>query len=131
MRIFDLPAEPDLQAGPEFGLGPDHKFICKPTMPAGAMVNLFYAAQAADKTQRAAGVIGVIRTVLTDDDQDVFNDLVYGDKVHVPLETLMEVAQWLVEEYTARPSTPSSGSRGGRTRTPASSGGGSSAKASD
>ncbi|HLF99340.1 MAG TPA: hypothetical protein VI916_02640 [Acidimicrobiia bacterium] len=117
MRIFDLPAD-EPASGPEFGLGPDHKFICKPTMPAGAMVNLFYAAQAEDKTRQAAGFVGVIGSALEGDDFERFNDLIYGSDINIPLETLGEIARWLVEEYSKpRPSTPSSGSRGGSTRT--------------
>lgn len=128
MRIFELP-EPSTLPGPEFAIGED-KFQCRSTLAAGTITNLFYATQSSDVSLRATGLIRVIEAALDDESRDRFDTLIFSPDVNIPLGLLSEIATWLVEEYSGRPSRPSSGSQVGLKPTTATSEDGSSEKAS-
>lgn len=129
MRIFDLPDPPTLP-GPEFQLG-EEKFQCQPTLPAGSLNNLFTGVTNSDPGLKATALIRMIQSALDADGRIRFDALIYSTTSYVPLELLQDVAEWLAEEYTSRPSLPSSGSSAGSTPMPATPGDGSSATASD
>jgi hypothetical protein len=73
-----------------------------------------------------AGIVAYIEGCLPEADALAFRELVHDKDTIVPFESLMEIAEWLVEVFTGRPTTPSSSSPPGSTSTGAASEGGSS-----
>lgn len=113
----------------EFTVQPENgmevTFKCVPTMPAGVLIEL--GEQPDDTSNPLARVANFFRSVLIDSDVARFNELLTSKTYQVPFETLTDVMEWLIEEYTARPTMPPSSSEAGRSTT----GNGSTAPSSD
>lgn len=90
-------------------------FTCLPVIPVGAGLDL------ADAGHHPMGTVGYtqalhrfIRSALVDDDLDRFEKVLTSKTDPVGPNDLQELAEWLAEEYTARPTSPSTDSSGGR-----------------
>lgn len=104
---------------PTFSIaGRDFKCLANP--PAGVMTDLVISADGSPSAQ-TAGLVGFIKGCLSDAESDAFSLLIYDKDTIIPVETLMQIAEWLVTEYTDRPTTPSSSSQPGSTPTAATS----------
>lgn len=126
-REFNVVAQPE--TGPTFVvLG--HEFKCLPTPPAGILADIIISS-AEEIGKQTAAIINLICGCLPDPQEEEFRLLIYSKDTIVPVETLAEVAEWLLEEYSKpRPTTPSSGSPSGSASSPAMSEGGASSPAS-
>ncbi len=91
------------------------EFKCVAEPPGGAMADLFWTFQGNDTPLRAAGLVRFITACMSDADADVFDAVIRDKDTIVSWGTLGEIANWLIEEYTGRPTTPSSGSATGLT----------------
>lgn len=100
------------------------EFKCLPSPPGGTLADLFWAFQARDIPRRSAGLVQFLLGCLPDSEADAFELLIHDKTTRIPLTKLAEIANWLVETYTLRPTTPSSGSENGSLPTPATSEGG-------
>lgn len=112
---FSLSPEPTDDKQPE-----SHHFDCLPIPPGGAIADLFLAFQGSI-TVKTAGCVQFIMGCLTDEDAERFNEVIHDKKSVVRTDKLSEIAMWLVETYTLRPSMPSSGSANGSQQTRATS----------
>lgn len=120
-RSFDI--APTNSDPPTFSVV-GREFKCLPDPPAGVMTDLVISADGTPSTQ-TAGLIGFIKGCLPDSEAEAFDLLIYDKDTVVPIETLMQIAEWLVEQYAQRPTTPPSSSPSGFTPPAATSGGGS------
>lgn len=134
-REFLIPnasAEP-----PEFTIA-GQRFRALPEPPGGALSDFFWIFGESAEV-KAAGIVRFITACLPDrgieerrkggtvllGGAEEFDEVIHGKDTIVPLRTLQDVALWLVEEYSGRPQTPSSGSGSGSGETPATPGDGS------
>lgn len=122
MSHRDFPITPTQYDRPTFSLA-DEEFIALPDPPGGALADLFWAYQG-DVTAQAAGVVRFIEGCLPDDEADRFLKVIHDKETIVPLAVLSDIHGWLMEQYTDRPTTPSSGSGNGSTPMPATPGDG-------
>lgn len=104
-------------------------FVCLPTPPAGVLFDVITAADG-DVAAQANSTIGFLSGVLSDEDAARFVALIHSKDTVVPTDTLAEILQWVIEQYTERPTTPSSLSPVGPQPTPATSEDGSDSPAS-
>lgn len=100
-----------------------HEFKTLSDPPGGALADLFWAYQG-DMSAQAAGIVRFIEGCMSDEVADEFRLVVHDKDTIVPLAVLIDVCSWLVEEYTTRPTTPSSGLGIGSSPTPVSPEGG-------
>lgn len=125
-RSFEL--APSKHDPPTFSVA-GREFKCLPEPPAGVLTDLITSADGSAGMQ-AAGLIGFIGGCMSDADAEQFLLTIHDKDTVVPLDTLGEIAGWLAETYTSRPTTPSSSSQPGATATPATSGDGASSPTS-
>ncbi len=88
-------------------------FKCVAEPPGGALADLFWTFQGNDITLRAAGLVRFISGCLPDAEAEAFDLTIHDKDTIVPLGLLSDLSTWLIEEYTGRPTTPSSGSATG------------------
>jgi len=78
------------------------QFTCIPDVPGGVLSD--FIGDAGEGTFRAApAMVDLVKSILIDEDVPRFERLIRSKTVMVPLETLIEVVAWLVEQYTGRP----------------------------
>lgn len=85
----------------------DQTFVCLPQPPAGSLTDVIAMADGSAASQ-AAAVPTFFASILSDEDAERFNTLIHAKDRIVPLDMLVEILQWIVQEYTNRPTTPSS-----------------------
>lgn len=102
----------------------DREFKALADPPGGALGDLMYAFSHKEITVRTAGLIRFIEDCLPDETVEAFRLLIHDKDSIVPVHVLADIANWLVETYTGRPTMPSPGSPAGSTSTPATSGDG-------
>lgn len=116
-RAFDV--IPTTIDPPTFTLAGRH-FTALAEPPGGAMADYFWLFTERIEV-KAAGLVRFIKGCLPDDSAEDFEATIHDKQTIVPMRLLSEIAQWLVEEYAARPTTPSSGSADGSAATSATS----------
>jgi hypothetical protein len=80
-------------------------FNCKPAIQ-GSVLLEFVADADSDQGGRSAGALyGFFKKTLLTDDYTKFEEMVRSEDVIVDLSLLGDIAGWLVEEYTARPTS--------------------------
>lgn len=99
------------------------EFKALPEPPAGVLTD-FVATADGSVAAQLSGLVGFIAGCLPEADADAFVLLIHDKDTIVPLKTLSDIAQWLSEAYTGRPTTPLSSSQPGSTPTGATSEGG-------
>ncbi len=99
----------------DFGTGPSERseplsfklhgeeFECLPRMQGNTLLRMVADVSAEDNVKAAAFVGTFFQQVLTDDSYVRFDSLVNSKDKIVTVETLGEIAGWLVEQYTNRP----------------------------
>ncbi len=109
-KDFDLtPSEAD---PPTFTVA-GREFKCVPEPPGGALADLFWTFQGTETVLRAAGLVRFISACLPDAEAESFELVIHDKDTIIPIAVLHDIATWLIEEYTGRPTTPSSGSATG------------------
>lgn len=89
------------------------KFQCKPAVQ-GAVLLEFVAQADGDSGGAAAGAIyGFFESCMPADQYKAFMELLNDPDLIFDMEVIGEIAGWLVEQYTARPTQPSSSSAPG------------------
>ena len=97
-----------------FDLGGE-EFTCHPEVQGKLILDIIRAASdEKDPDQRgmmmAVGVLDFFEKVMDAPEYERFNKLMEDPKRIVPMDTLSEIMSWLIEEYTDRPTQPSSAS---------------------
>ncbi len=96
-----------------FDLGGE-EFSCYPEVQGKTILDIMRAASEGDEDTRgvmmAVSVLTFFEKVMPPEEYERFGKLMEDPKRIVPMETLSEIMSWLMEEYTDRPTEPSSGS---------------------
>lgn len=79
------------------------EFTCLPVIQGKVLMNLVTRSQSKDPVEAMAVVDEFFSKVLTDESLERFNNLLEDKTRIVTMETLADVVQWLIEEYSARP----------------------------
>lgn len=113
----------------------EQEFRALPEPPGGVLADYFWTF-GSDIEVKAAGLVRFIGGCLPDESTKdeatgvlyggarEFDDLIHSKDTIVPLRLLHDIVGWLMEEYTSRPTTPSSGSGSGSAGTSATPGDG-------
>ena len=94
----------------------EEEFRCLPDAPGTALVMLLGAIDGS-LALRAGAVISFLDAVLVPEDEARFRVLIQSKDRLIPVETLGEIMDWLVEAYANRPTPPPSGSPDGASGT--------------
>lgn len=78
-------------------------FQCKPALPGATLLKFIADADSGDGGRASDAIPRLFQHVMTETEYERFNTFVTRDDRIVSLETLTEVAAWLVEVYTERP----------------------------
>jgi hypothetical protein len=96
-----------------FDLGGE-EFSCYPEVQGKTILDIMRVASEGDEDTRgvmmAVSVLTFFEKVMPPEEYERFGKLMEDPKRIVPMETLSEIMSWLMEEYTDRPTEPSSGS---------------------
>jgi hypothetical protein len=98
------------------------EFVCRPAMSGASLLDFVRRADSEHGGMAAEAIVDFLHNSLDGDDADRFDALVKDPDRIVQVETLGDIAGWLVEQYTARPTkarsrSASGRSNGGRTST--------------
>lgn len=89
-------------------------YHCRPRLPAGVTLDVASIDAGVGTAQRVGEFFDA---ALLSDDAQLFAAALRDPETVVPMETLREIIQWLVERYTGRPTGPSSESGNGQSPT--------------
>jgi len=96
-----------------FDLGGE-EFFCYPEVQGKTILDIMrVAAEGDDETRGAAMAVSVLdffQKVMPPEEYERFEKLMKDPKRIVRMETLSDIMGWLIEEYTDRPTEPSSAS---------------------
>lgn len=89
------------------------RFDCNPEMAAGVIMNFAeFTGAGEDETVADRNIIRTVHELfdaaVVEDQHDSFWALINDRRAGIGVNTLIEVASWLAEQYTARPTGPSS-----------------------
>jgi hypothetical protein len=95
----------------DFDLGGEN-FVCYPEVQGKTILDIMRAAAEGDEDTRgvmmAVSVLDFFEKVMPPEEHERFSKLMEDPKRIVPMDTLSEIMSWLIEEYTDRPTQPSS-----------------------
>jgi hypothetical protein len=102
------------------------EFSCRQAMSGAALLDFVRRADSNSGGAAAEAIVEFLNTALEEDDAIRFDAMIKDPDQIVDVETLGEIAGWLVEQYTTRPTkarsrSASGRSNGGRTSTDTSS----------
>jgi len=80
----------------------DEEFECNPHIQ-GKTILEFASMSESDSSDAASAILDFFSKVMKSESHERFTALAEDPKRIVPVETLTEIIQWLVEEYTNRP----------------------------
>jgi hypothetical protein len=90
------------------------EFNCYPEVQGKTILDIMRVAAEGDEDTRgvlmAVSVLDFFKKVMPPSEFERFEKLMEDEKRIVPMDTLSEIMSWLIEEYTDRPTRPSSGS---------------------
>lgn len=96
----------------EFDLNDQH-FVCKPALQ-GAKLLEFVAKADGDSGGEAAGALyGLFEDVMVPEEYARFKAYLDQPDLIIEMDTIAEIAAWLIEEYTSRPTQRSESSAPG------------------
>jgi hypothetical protein len=90
-------------------------FAAKSNIPGAKLLDFVVEADSTDGGKAAAALVDFIKTSLVKEDVDRFTTLIEDDDKSIQIETLGAICEWLVEQYTARPTQLPSTSLDGQT----------------
>jgi hypothetical protein len=93
-----------------FSIGAE-QFSCVPVLPVGILADLTTGG-----SRGLPWVLEFLQAVIVDADAERFNVMLHDKDIIVDGEVLTEVVNWLLAEYTGRPTSPSTSSRSGRSK---------------
>jgi hypothetical protein len=95
----------------DFDLGGE-TFVCYPEVQGKTILDVMKAAAEGDEDTRgvmmAVSVLDFFKKVMPPEEYERFEKLMEDPKRIVRMEVLSEIMSWLIEEYTDRPTQPSS-----------------------
>ena len=91
----------------------DREFKCKSRIPGIVLMRWVSKLDMEDPAAAAGAVEELLRAAIAPDDQDDFFEYVEDPANNVDLQTLSQMAGWLVEQFTGNPTQQSSDSSPG------------------
>lgn len=92
-------------------------FTCYPAIPGATLLEFVELVDSGDESGTPKALLMLINKAIIKDDLDDFNKLIHDPNIAIPVETIGEIATWMVETYTKRPTKRVSSLAGGRART--------------
>ena len=92
-------------------------FRCIPAMQGTTLIEFIAQASMDDPSAGARAVLNFFTTVIVQSDLEKWEAMTKSSETIVPMETLSEIMDWLVEQYSARPTEPPTASPPGDTTT--------------
>jgi hypothetical protein len=96
----------------EFELN-DQKFACKPAIQGATLLEFVAKADSDSGGAAAAALYGFFEDTMEEAEYARFMEYLNAPEYIIEMETIGEIASWLVEQYTARPTQPSAPSATG------------------
>lgn len=96
----------------EFDLN-DRTFKCKAAMQGAVLLEFVSRADSESGGAAAGALYGFFQDCMPVEEYQRFRDYLNDPDTIFEMETIAEIASWLVEEYTARPTQPSENSDAG------------------
>lgn len=90
---------------------------CKSAMQGRSLIDFIAQSSQDDPSSAARAVLSFFDQAVVEEDHDTFNRITTGTETIVPMDTLSEIMDWLVEQYTGRPTEPPTPSPSGDTST--------------
>jgi hypothetical protein len=90
------------------------EFSCRPALPGTALLDFVRRADSDSGGTAAEAIVEFLEESLEGDDRDRFSAMIRDPDQIVDVETLGEIAGWIVEQYTSRPTKPRSRPASGR-----------------
>lgn len=81
----------------------DEEFFCYPEMPGKTLLEFVSLSNSEDPAETAKSINTFFKKVLTEESYVQFENLAQDPNRVVSVTTLTEIIQWLVEEYSGRP----------------------------
>lgn len=97
----------------EFELN-DQTFKCKPAIQGAVLLEFVAKADSGEGAAAATALYDFFSDVMDDEEYKRFRAYLKNTEIIIEMDTIGEIAAWLVEEYTARPTEPSENSDGGQ-----------------
>lgn len=90
------------------------EFACRPALPGTTLLDFVRRADSDSGGMAAEAIVQFLEDSLDDPDRQRFVTMINDPDQIVEVETLGEIAGWIVEQYTSRPTKPRSRSANGR-----------------
>lgn len=97
----------------EFDLN-DQTFKCRPALQGATLLEFVSKADGESGGAAAGALYGFFQDAMEEAEYKRFRDYLNSPDLIIEMDTIGEIATWLVEEYTARPTQPSESSDGGQ-----------------
>lgn len=81
-------------------------FRCKPSMQGRLLIQFIAESSQDDPSAGARAVLKFFDQAIVEADHEKFNEMTESADTIVPMETLTSIMDWLVEQYTGRPTQP-------------------------
>jgi hypothetical protein len=89
-------------------------FKCVPILPGGTLIRIIASTE--DSETGVGAITSIFNEALDPADIDRFNEVIEGTEYVVSVDVLVEILQWLIEQYSQRPTKrPSSSEIGPET----------------
>lgn len=96
----------------EFELN-EQTFRCKPALQGAVLLEFVSRADSNDGAAAAGALYSFFEDVMETDEYARFREYLRNPDVIIEMDTIGDIAAWLIEEYTARPTQPSESSASG------------------
>ena len=97
----------------EFDLN-DQTFVCKRALQGAVLLEFVSNADSESGGAQAAALYGFFSDCMEPEEYERFRNYLNQPDLIIEMSTIGEIASWLVEEYTARPTQPSESSDTGQ-----------------
>lgn len=92
----------------------DEEFTCRPSLPGRTLLRLVSTGSSEDPSEIAETIETFFEVCLVEESKERFNALLEDPDKVVPVDTLADIAAWLVEEYSGRPTEGPEDSQSGQ-----------------
>jgi len=89
-------------------------FACRPALAGAALLDFVRRADSDSGSVAAEAIVSFLEDSLEEGERERFVAMIRDPEVIVEVETLGDIAGWLIEQYTTRPTKPRSRPQGGR-----------------
>lgn len=81
----------------------DVTFNCRPALQGAVLLRFVSESNSGDPSKSAEAVTNFFRTAMTAESFAAFEEMSNSEEIIIEMETITEIAQWLIEQYTERP----------------------------